>query len=252
MRIDHSGETAVVTGAARGIGKEIASMLAEGGADIALFDILETVEETAAALEKEHDISAVGQIVDVGEFETVQENIKSVADDLGNPSILVNNAAITTNVAPILDMSPEDWEREVQVNLTGAFNCTKAALPYMTKGKFGRVVNISSGAGQLGGYGQSSYSSSKSGILGLTKTTALEHARDGVTANAIVPGLIKSSASEAIRDDMLERLIKTIPVRERGEPNDIAAAVSFLASKQANYINGAELNIDAGQRLFVF
>jgi 3-oxoacyl-[acyl-carrier protein] reductase len=144
------------------------------------------------------------------------------------------------------------WNRELAVNLTGAFNCIQAVIDGMAAKRWGRIVNISSGAAVMGGACQASYVASKAGLAGLTKTVALEHARDGITCNVIYPGLIKSAASDAIRPDMRERIARRIPVRRLGEPRDVANAVVFLASDRASYINGAELFVDAGMRLFTF
>lgn len=252
MEINHTGKTAVVTGSARGIGKEIAATMAGSGANVILLDVLETVHETADELARDNGVDVIGMEADVSDFDQVKRAIEAASEEVGPPVILTNNAAITTNIAPIQQMAPDEYLNELSINLAGVFHCTKACLDYMVNAEFGRIVNISSGAGKLGGFGQAGYSSSKSGIFGLTKTAALEHAQDGITANTIIPGLIESPASEAIREDMLERIVDRIPTKERGKPEDIATAANFLASDQAKYINGAELDIDAGQRLFTF
>lgn len=240
-----------MTGAARGIGAEIARVLAESGADPLLLDVDDDVADTAASIAESYDVDVHHCTADVSDYDALESAIGSGAEALGPPTILVNNAAITTNVGRVVDMAPEQWRREIDVNLTGAFYCAKLCLEHMREAGYGRIVNMSSGAGEMGGFGQASYASSKAGLLGLTKTLALEHATDGVTANAVLPGLIRSPASEAIRDDMLDRIKGTIPTGKRGEPVDVATAVNFLASEQAGYVNGSELNVDAGQRLFV-
>lgn len=252
MLINHAGSTALVTGAARGIGREIAATLAASGADVALLDVLDDVDEAAQAVAERHDVRTRPLQVDVTDHEAVEAAVEQTAEDLDMPDILVNNAAITTNVAELREMDVEAYRRDLAVNLTGAFNCTRACIDGMVEAGLGRVVNVSSLAGELGGFGQAGYVSSKAGLIGLTKTTALEYAHAGVTANVVIPGIIESPASEAIREDMLDRMVDTIPTGERGDPGDIAAAIDFLASEQASYINGAELNVDAGQRLFTF
>jgi NAD(P)-dependent dehydrogenase (short-subunit alcohol dehydrogenase family) len=250
MEIDHGNRTAVVTGAARGIGERIAIRLAESSADLLLIDVNENVENVAESISSGFGVSTKASVTDVSDYEAVQSAVSSAATNLGPPDILVNNAAITTNVATVESIDPSEWKREIEVNLTGPFNCAKTCLEYMDG--FGRIVNISSNAGDLGGYGQCAYASSKSGLLGLTKTIALERAKDGVTCNAILPGRIKSPAAATVKDEIRDRILHTIPTNESGEPVDIANAVNFLSSEQARYINGAELHVDAGQRLFTF
>jgi len=248
VEIDHSGRTAVVTGGARGIGNAIASELAADGADVAIFDVRERTEEAAAVIAAEHGRETRGLRVDVSDLDAVAAGVEAVADELGPPRILVNNAAVTSNFGTLLKMDPADWQRELDVNLTGAFNCARACLPHMEG--FGRLVTISSPAGQTGGHGQCAYAASKAGLLGLAKTIALEHATHGVTSNVILPGLIETEAYENLRDDMIERILDTIPSGVSGDPEDIAYMATFLASEQASYVNGAEFTVNAGQDLF--
>jgi len=248
MEIDHSGRTAVITGAAGGIGTKIAHRLGDSGADLALFDVAEAVTETAEVMTDEHGVRARPYRVDVSDYEAVRDAVAAM--ELEPPAILVNNAAITDNFATIESMTPTDFQREVAVNLTGAYYCTRECLGHMDG--FGRVINVSSGAGRLGGFGQAAYAASKAGLLGLTKTVALEAARDGVTCNAVLPGLVDTTTADSIREDLRERIINTIPVRRMARPEEVANVVDFLASGQASYVNGAELDVDAGQRLFTF
>lgn len=250
MEVDHGGRTAVVTGGAGGIGTAIANRLADSGAEVVLLDVAEDVERVAEAVADEHGVRTGGYRTDVADYPAVEAAIEAAAAEFGGPEILVNNAAITDNVATVREMSPESFRRELAVNLAGAYHCTRACLGYMDG--FGRIVNVSSGTGHLGGYGQAAYASSKAGLLGLTKTVALEGAREGITCNAVLPGLVETAASDAIREDMLERMVRTIPTRRRADPEEVANAIDFLAAEQASYVNGAELNVDAGQRLFTF
>lgn len=248
----HEGRVAVVTGGARGIGREIARVLAHDGAHVALLDRLETVEEAARAIGDETGGSTLGLVVDVTKEAGVAEAFARIRDTLGPAQILVNNAAITTNVGRVVDMSVDRFARDLDVNLVAPFTCIKQALPDMVEAGFGRIVNISSGAAELGSFGQAGYAASKAGLLGLTRTVALEYARSGVTCNAVLPGLIDAPAAEAIRDDIRKRIVRLIPLRRPGTPAEVAYAVSWLASARASYVNGAALFVSAGQELFVF
>jgi 3-oxoacyl-[acyl-carrier protein] reductase len=190
--------------------------------------------------------------LDVSDIFSVRKSFEEAKKKLGAIDILVNNAGITTNVATVIKMSEENWNRELSINLSGAFYCSKQVLPDMAERKWGRIINISSGAGTRGGFGQCSYSAAKAGLLGFTKVVALEHARDKITSNALVLGLIRTDAYEAIREDMRIRIEKTIPIRRPGEPNEVAEVVAFLASERASYINGADIHVTAGQEMFTF
>jgi NAD(P)-dependent dehydrogenase (short-subunit alcohol dehydrogenase family) len=247
----HVGKVALVTGAARGIGYAIARILAHDGADVALLDLSETVSESASRIKEETSRAAVGVVADVTVEGDVDQAFATVEQTLGDIAILVNNAAITSNVDRIIKMSAERFSRDLDVNLTGIFRCTRRALPGMIGRGWGRIVNISSGAAELGSFGQSGYSASKAGILGLTRSTALEYARNGVTCNALLPGLIDAPAATSIRDDMRERIARLIPTRRLGTPEEVAYAASWLASSRASYVNGASLFVSSGQELFV-
>ena len=156
------------------------------------------------------------------------------------------------HVAQIADQSPELWERDLRVNLTGAFNCSRAVWPHMRERGWGRIVNMASVAGTLGGFGQASYSTTKAGLLGLTKSLALEGARHGITVNAIVPGIIGTEAFSFGNPEMNERLVKRTALRRVGEPQDVANAIAFLCSDLASYITGVGLNVSGGIELFTF
>lgn len=248
----HQGRVAVVTGGARGIGLAIAGVLAADGARVALLDIDPEVEGQAEAIATEHGTEAVGVAADVSSAESLGSAFESVAESLGPVSILVNNAAIATEFGLVRDLDPQAWDRQLAVNLTGPFLATKLALDQMVPVGWGRIIMISSGAAEMGGVGQAGYVASKAGIVGLAKTVALEHARDGITCNALLPGLINTDTASAIRDDIRERIIRRIPTRRMGEPEEVAYAVSWLASERAAYINGASLFVSAGQELFTF
>src|SRR5256885_1526018 len=166
--------------------------------------------------------------------------------------ILVNNAGTLDHAAEFHDQSAELWERDLRVNLTGAFNCAQAVWPHMKARSWGRIVNMSSVAGTLGGFGQASYSTTKAGLLGLTRTLALEGARHGITCNAIVPGIIGTEAFNFGSPEMNERMIKRTALRRAGQPHDVANAIVFLCSDLASYITGVGLNVSGGIRATSF
>ena len=243
---------ALVTGGARGIGRAISLTMSREGAAVTIADI----DESAAKAAAEEIANNGGRVqafqMDVSDAKRAAEVFVLAKENQGPVDILVNNAGITNNIATVIKMSPENWDREIKINLSGAFYCARQALPDMVRKKWGRIINISSGAGTMGGFGQCSYSSSKAGLLGFTKVVALEHARDNITSNAMVLGLVKTDAYATIREDLRNRIEKLIPVRRPGDPAEIGEVAAFLASDGASYINGAEINVTAGQELFVF
>jgi 3-oxoacyl-[acyl-carrier protein] reductase len=275
LEIDLSGRVALVTGGSRGLGREDALTLARAGADVAIADILvesDSSQETdrwgalAQAARAQgfvytestaDDIRAMGRRsqalrCDVTDRDQVDATVARVVDELGSVDILVNNAATLDHVGQFHDQSPELWERDLRVNLTGSFNCAQAVWPHMRERGFGRIVNMASVAGTLGGFGQASYSTTKAGILGLTKTLAMEGARHGITCNAIVPGVIATEAFRMANPAMNERIVKRTALKRPGEPQDIANAIAFLCSDLAGYITGVGLYVTGGIELFVF
>jgi 3-oxoacyl-[acyl-carrier protein] reductase len=275
IEIDLSGRVALVTGGSRGLGRADALTLARAGADVAIADIqleseggdavdrygplaqaaraqgLVYTESTAREIE-ELGRRSLALRCDVTEREQVQETVARVADELGSVDILVNNAGTLDHLGQLLDQSPELWERDLRVNLTGAFNCAQAIWPHMKERGWGRIVNMASVAGTLGGFGQASYSTTKAGLLGLTRTLALEGARHGITVNAIVPGVIGTEAFNFGNPDMNERMIRRTALRRAGEPQDVANAIAFLCSDLASYVTGIELHVSGGIELFTF
>ena len=173
-------------------------------------------------------------------------------DELGSVDILVNNAGTLDHVGQFHDQQPELWERDLRVNLTGAFNCAQAVWPHMRERRWGRIVNMASVAGTLGGFGQASYSTTKAGLLGLTRTLAMEGGRHGITCNAIVPGIIGTEAFQMSNPAMNERIASRTVFKRPGEPQDVANAIAFLCSDLASYVTGIELNVSGGVELFVF
>jgi 3-oxoacyl-[acyl-carrier protein] reductase len=236
---------ALVTGAGQGIGKAIALSLASYGADVACADIsLEKAEQTAREA-RNMGRRAIAIKVDVTNLKEAEAMAEKCFKDFEALHILVNNAGITKD-GLVLRMTEEDWDAVLDVNLKGAFNCTKASLKYMTKQKWGRIINISSVVGVMGNAGQANYSASKAGLIGLTKTIAREFASRNVTCNAVAPGFIETQMTAVLTDKHKEELLKQIPLARLGGPNDVAMAVLFLASASSGYITGHVLTVDGG------
>jgi len=275
IELDLSGRVAFVTGGSRGLGRADALTLARAGADVVIADLLvesdlseetdvygplATVARTQGLVGTEsaaEEIHAMGRRAlavkcDVTDRDQVAAAVKRAVDELGSVDILVNNAGTLDHVGQFPDQSPSLWERDLRVNLTGAFNCAQAVWPHMKERQWGRIVNMASVAGTLGGFGQASYSTTKAGILGLTKTLALEGGRHGITANAIVPGIIGTEAFHMASSTMNERIANRTVFKRPGEPQDIANAIAFLCSDLASYVTGIELNVSGGVELFVF
>jgi 3-oxoacyl-[acyl-carrier protein] reductase len=275
IEIDLSGRVALVTGGSRGLGRADALTLARAGADVAVADLLvesELSEETdrygALATvarqqglvhteETVEEIRGLGRRAlaircDVTDRTQVDAAVARTVAELGSLDILVNNAGTLDHAAQFPDQSPELWERDLRVNLTGAFNCAQAAWPHLRERGRGRIVNMASVAGTLGGFGQASYSTTKAGLLGLTRTLAMEGARHGITCNAIVPGVIGTEAFGMANAAMNERIVARTAMKRPGTPEEIANAIAFLCSDLASYITGIELNVSGGVELFVF
>jgi 3-oxoacyl-[acyl-carrier protein] reductase len=274
LEIDLSGRVALVTGGSRGLGRADALTLAGAGADVVVADIL--VESDESAAERYGPLAqaaaARGLVMteataeqirklgrrslalkcDVTDEEQVEAAVSQTVEELGSVDILVNNAGTLDHLGQLVDQSPQLWERDLRVNLTGAFNCSRAVWPHMKERGWGRIVNMASVAGTLGGFGQASYSTTKAGLIGLTKTLALEGARHGITANAIVPGIIGTEAFDFGNPEMNKRMIRRTALRRTGKPDDIANAIAFLCSDLAGYITGVELNVSGGIELFTF
>jgi 3-oxoacyl-[acyl-carrier protein] reductase len=276
LEIDLSGRVALVTGGSRGLGRADALTLARAGADVVIADIQVESETTDEEAERYGPLAQVARAqglvyteataqeiqemgrraaavkCDVTDRGQVDATVARTVDEFGSVDILINNAGTLDHVAQFGDQSPELWERDLRVNLTGAFNCAQAVWPHMKERAWGRIVNMASVAGTLGGFGQASYSSTKAGLLGLTKSLALEGARHGITANAIVPGIIGTEVFSFGSAEMNERMIKRTAMRRVGEPQDVANAIAFLCSDLAGYITGVGLNVSGGIELFTF
>jgi 3-oxoacyl-[acyl-carrier protein] reductase len=275
LEIDLAGRVALVTGGSRGLGRADALTLARAGADVVIADIqvesdsgeeaerYGAIAQAARAQGLVYSEATAAEIVglgrraaalkcDVTDRQQVDEAVGRTVEEFGSIDILVNNAGTLDHVGQLSDQSPDLWERDLRVNLTGAFNCAQAAWPDMKERGWGRIVNMASVAGTLGGFGQASYSTTKAGLLGLTRTLALEGARHGITCNAIVPGIIGTEAFNFGSPEMNERMIRRTAMRRPGEPQDVANAIAFLCSDLASYITGVGLNVSGGIELFTF
>ncbi|NLC67345.1 MAG: 3-oxoacyl-[acyl-carrier-protein] reductase [Clostridiaceae bacterium] len=240
------GKTAIITGSARGLGKAIALKLAGMGANIVLNDIASSKDIDSTA----DEFRAMGYNVivtkgDVRNKDDVENMVNKAVEAFGSVDILVNNAGITRDTL-IIKMSEEDWDDVLDINLKGAFLCTKAVARVMMKQRSGKIINIASVAGVMGNPGQANYSASKAGLIGLTKTTAKELASRGITCNAVAPGLIQSKMTEVLPEKIKENYLKNMPLGRFGTPDDVADVVGFLASPASDYITGQVIHIDGG------
>jgi 3-oxoacyl-[acyl-carrier protein] reductase len=254
MKMELDGYTAIITGGARGIGKAISEVFIQSGADVVVADMnpeqaRETVEELEASSKESgkggssRRLLAAG--VNVVDSKQVGELVDRVHKEWGRLDILVNNAGITRD-GLLLRMSEEDWDRVMEVNLKGAFHCTKAVLPIMSRQRRGRIVNIVSIVGVMGNAGQANYAASKAAIIGFSKSVAREYASRGITVNAVAPGFIDTAMTQALSEEVRDRLQKQIPLARLGTPMDVAFAVRFLASDQAGYITGQVIHVNGG------
>jgi 3-oxoacyl-[acyl-carrier protein] reductase len=275
---DLTGKVALVTGGSRGLGQADCLALARAGADVVVTDILlesdPSLEQVATASQSalaqlltsqgavhaertSAEIRAMGRRsaaikMDVTDTDQVAAVFAQVKRDFGSIDILVNNAGMVDHLGQIESQSDALWERDLRVNLTGAYNCTKAVWPYMREQNWGRLIFMSSVAGTLGGFGQASYATTSAGLIGLGKSMALEGARFGITSNIIAPGIIATEALSAGNPRMNERMILRTAMRSAGEPEDVAHTVVFLASAESRYVTGEVIHVAGGIDLFVF
>ena len=238
------GQVALVTGASRGIGRSIALALATEGANVAVnYASSSTAAEQVVAEITAAGGNAIALAADVSQAEQVDSLIASVMDKWQRIDILVNNAGITRDTL-LLRMKPEDWQAVIDLNLTGVFLCTRAASKIMLKQRSGRIINITSVAGQMGNPGQANYSAAKAGVIGFTKTVAKELASRGITVNAIAPGFITTDMTSNLQ---AEEILKFIPLGRYGQPEEVAGMAKFLsADPAAAYITGQVFNVDGG------
>ena len=244
--MDENAKVALITGATRGIGKQIALELASQGYNIALN--YRKQNEELEALKKEiesKNVKCLAVYGDVSNYEDVEKFVKEIINEFGKIDVLVNNAGITKDML-LMRMKKEDFESVIDVNLIGTFNVTKNVIPYMMKARNGKIVNISSVVGISGNAGQTNYSASKAGIIGFTKSLAKEVASRNINVNAIAPGFIKTDMTDVLKDEIKEEISKTIPLKRMGEAKDVANLVKFLVSEESSYITGQVINVDGG------
>jgi len=243
--MDLKGKRAIVTGAGSGIGRAIALKLAERGAAVLVNDVdPETASATAREIE-ERGGKALSAGGDVSRGEDVREMVRLCIEELGGVEILVNNAGIARS-ALLINLTEEQWDEVMNVNLKGVFLCTKAVIPHMMKRRYGKIINISSIYGRIGAIGDSNYCAAKAGVIGFTKSVAKELARYNINVNVVLPGLIDTPLLRGIPEKYLGPMIKEIPLKRVGVPEDIAGVVAFLASDEAGYLTGAAIEVTGG------
>ena len=265
------GKTALVTGASRGLGRAIALALGRPGADVALTDILIEGQENDPVRLSQYstlagyfaqqggvktqagaqEIQSMGSRscafkMDVTDLDEVGRVVQTMEAELGTIDILVNNAAVMDNLGKFEEQQPERWQRDLNVNLTGAYNCSKAVWPGMVKKEWGRIINISSLAGLMGAHMQPSYGATKAGLSGFSKSLAIEAGRYGITVNTVCPGFIATEAVQLYDECMTERIAKRTALKRMGRPEEVAEVVTFLASDGASYITGAVISVTGG------
>jgi 3-oxoacyl-[acyl-carrier protein] reductase len=239
------GKTAIVTGAARGIGLATAIRFAQEGARVALGDVDERAGIEAVTQVQEHSADSFFQPLDVTRRESVQALVDETRRRFGRLDILINNAGITAD-AQLLKMTEADFDRVIDINLKGVFNCTQAAAVVMVEQGYGKIISATSVVGLYGNFGQTNYVAAKAGVIGMTKVWARELGRKGIRVNAIAPGFIDTEMSRKVPDKVLNAIKDKTPLARMGTTEDIANAYLFLASDEANFINGAVLSVDGG------
>lgn len=247
MMLEH--KVAMVTGASRGIGREVALELARSGANVVVnYSGSEEAANIVVSEIEKLGRKAIAFKANVASLSEVEAMFKETINHFGKIDILVNNAGITRDNL-MMRMKEEEWDAVINTNLKGVYNCMKAATRPMMKQKGGKIVNISSVVGILGNPGQVNYVAAKAGVIGMTKTVAKELASKGITVNAVAPGFIKTDMTDELNENIKESLLTQIPLKEFGDPEDIAKTVRFLVSEDAKYITGQTLSVDGGMAM---
>ena len=242
----HDGKVAMVTGSTRGLGNAMALRLAQDGASVVVMGRkLEAAEKAAAEIREATGANVIGVACEVTSRESIAAAIKATIDAFGKIDILVNNAGITWD-ASLMKMTDEAWDAVIQADLSSVFMFTQEAAKYMREARWGRVINITSMSGQMGNFGQANYSAAKAGIIGLTKTLAVELGKRNISVNAVSPGLFDSDMTAKMPPEAYQANIDAIPLGRAGQPREVAALVSFLGSDDAGFINGAVISINGG------
>lgn len=243
MRLQN--KTAIITGAGNGIGKEAALTFSREGANVVVADFDEAAAEAVVAEIKEKGGNGIAVKVNVADQESVTQMVQEAVNSFGSVDILVNNAGITAD-AMLHKLTPENWQKVIDVNLTGVFYCTQAVIPKMVEQGKGKIITTSSVSGVYGNVGQTNYAATKAGVVGMTKSWAKELGGKGINVNAVAPGFVETSMVAKVPDKVIEKLKMTIPLNRLGNPADIANAYLFLASHESDYVNGTVLHVDGG------
>ena len=244
-----TGKTAIITGAARGIGKAIALKFASEGANVAFTDLV--IDENGLNTEKEiaaFGVKAKGYASNAASFEDTEKVVNQIKEEFGSVDILVNNAGITKD-GLMMRMSEAQWDAVIAVNLKSAFNFIHACTPIMMRQRGGSIINMASVVGVHGNAGQANYSASRAGMIALAKSVAQEMGSKGIRANAIAPGFIETAMTAALKDEVREEWVKKIPLRRGGKPEDIADVATFLASDLSSYVSGQVIQVDGGMNM---
>jgi len=237
-------QVALITGGLNGLGREAAQVFAREGAKVAVCDLAGDGSELVDAIAGRGGICHYLR-ADVSDFSQVHAMVAEVIEKFGRIDILINNAGITRD-ATLLKMSEEQWQQVIGVNLSGVFHCTKAVAPHMVEKAKGRIINASSVVGIYGNFGQTNYSATKAGVIAMTKTWARELGPKGICVNAVAPGFIATDMVKKMPEKVLQAMAERTPLRRLGRPRDVANAYLFLASEEADFINGAVLSVDGG------